>query len=143
MICLNFNVTLPEDLSKVLIAKALQKGVTPTHYLEMLVSSVLIKNENKGFDFLSYAQIIKNEVESLAETSSTGFCFTLSDLPCFKNMDNTTGFNEHTESATIKARIGRNFNKAVADGSIYGVRRAVNEYGSLKLSNGSAVYEVL
>lgn len=140
---MNFNVTLPEELSEELIAKALEKGVTPTHYLEMLVSSILIKDEKKGFDFFSASQIVRDQAEEVVRTSSTGFRFTLSDLPYFQSIVNTIDLNGRTAPSTIKARIGRNFNKAVADGSVKGVKRASNELGGLSFSNGSAVYEVV
>lgn len=139
---MNFNVTLSDELAKEVVEKAFTKGVTPSHYLEILIASILIKNEEKGIDFLSYAQTAKEEAENLSKLSSKGDLFTLSDLPCFKQLANTVDLNGHTAPSTIKARIGRNFNKAVSDGSIKGVKRALNDSGALKFSNGSAVYEV-
>lgn len=138
----NFNVSLPDDVAREVIEKSSAKGITPTHYLEMLITSIIFKNNVSLEFFTTAAQAVKEEAESLAKNSPLGFQFVLNDLSFFKEIKNTVDLNGHTAPSTIKARIGRNFNKSVADGGIAGVKRAYKNDTDLKFLNGAAVYEI-
>mgnify|MGYP003486527739 FL=1 len=139
---MNFNISLSDELSEKIILKAAENNITPTHYIEMLINSIIIDNPNAYFDYISAANIITEQAEALAKENSVGKTFPLNDLPYFKELNNTIDLNGRTAPSTVKARIGRNFNKAVANDAVKNIKRAQTPNGELRFLHGAALYEV-
>ena len=106
---MNFSISLSDELSEKIILKAAENNITPTHYIEMLINSIIIDDPDAYFDYISAANIITEQAEALAKENSVGKTFPLNDLPYFKELNNTIDLNGRTAPSTVKARIGRNF----------------------------------
>lgn len=140
---MNFNVSLNDELSLEIVAQAAKSNLTPTHYLEILINSIYAPNEVYTFDYISALHTVIDQAETVAKTQESGYRFALNQLPYFKELNNTLVLNNKTVPSAIKARIGLNFNKAVSNGSVYGIKRACMSDGTLLFSAKSALYEVL
>ena len=106
---MNFSISLSDELSEKIILKAAENNITPTHYIEMLINSIIIDNPDAYFDYISAANIITEQAEAFARKYPVGKTFPLNDLAYFKELNNTIDLNGRTAPSTVKARIGRNF----------------------------------
>ena len=43
---MNFSISLSDELSEKIILKAAENNITHTHYIEMLINSIIIDNPN-------------------------------------------------------------------------------------------------
>lgn len=138
---MNFNISLNDRLSKKIIKEADEKNVTPTHYIEILLDSIIVE-DSQSFDYLHAAKNVIDQAETLANLKPLGFTFALNDLPYFQEINNAVILDGKAVPSTIKARIGRNFNKSVANKKVKNIKRAFTKDNELKFLNGSAVYVV-
>lgn len=139
---MNFNVTLSDKLSQEIIKKSDKNNVTATQYIEILLNSIII-DDPLDFDYIGAAKIVIQQAENFAYTNPIGRTFALNELPYFKELKNTVALNGKTAPSTVKARIGKNFNKSVSSGKVKNVERARNGNNELLFWGGSAVYRVI
>lgn len=138
---MNFNISLPDNLSDEIVKEADKKNVTPTQFIEILLNSIVFKDQ-VIFDYVNAAKVVIDQAEDMARLHDIGYTFSLNDLPYFQKIQHTVSYDGKIAVSTLKARIGKNFNRAVANEKVKNVKRARKSNNELKFLNGSAVYEV-
>ncbi len=106
-----------------------------------MIVNVLEENFQGQMSF-DYAAALAELVRE-AQSRSPGECFVLADLDFFSRLGVSTAEKGRVQPSTVRARLGRTFNRAVSQGQVPGIARATTIRDGktvLRFLSGTAVY---
>lgn len=131
------NLSMDDALLETIKKVAAETGTSAN----LLIINILEESfqGEKTFDYVAALHKLIDDVGNYPEGE-----FTLSELPSFSRLCVSTAEKGYIQPSTLRARLGKAFNKAVSQGQVPGVIRAMVEKNGkkeLKFVASTAVYE--
>ena len=126
-------LTLDDRLFDAINLEAHKKGVSASLLITSNLEDLYMKQEA-----INYEELLHTIIEEAQERDSEPF--TLSDLPSFSALIIASAEKAHISPGTIRARVGKNFNRAVRNKKAGRIIRATKPNGKLLNKAGVAMY---
>jgi len=132
-----FKLHLEDDLLGKIQEAAERAGLSTN---QMIVN--VLEESFRGQVSFDYAAALAELVRE-ARSRPAGESFVLADLDTFSRLSVSTAEKGYVQPSTVRARLGRTFNRAVSQGQVPGIARATivrDGKTELRFLSGTAVY---
>ncbi len=136
----SYNITLDDERAQMVERVAKENGIPASTYLRSLLEQSIHTTATKPnpTDYKVIVDQLYNAI--MSDTSLNGKEFVLRDLPLYQQLCIVSAKNGQISIETVRASIGKIFNRKIAHGFYKGIVRATSEHGALKFKTGAAVY---
>lgn len=130
-----FMLRMEESLMADVKRAAEKAGVSMNTWIINLLEDTL-----QGQRSFNDEQVFQTMIEEIQRCAFKKNEFLLSELESFAQLSVSTVEKGYLQPSTLRARVGKAFNRAVREGQIPGVTRAKDENGNLKFRFRAALY---